>query len=247
MYGYGILNNHVPTLKATAMRGGGINPLNTSLYSVYKAESNANDSLATYNGTAVGGLTYTAGKSGNAFTSNGTNSYVLLPTNMFSSFTGSWSTNYWMNLQYAGGDSQNPFSAFYYDGANFYGINHYIQNAIFNLQIYNGTPTFPAPNLITYGIGSLYYNWVMVTATRTPTSTKLYINGSLVASNTSTLNAVFHASTTPSLVARIFSGNVQYVMLNGGKIDEFNAWTKELTATEVTELYNAGTGKFYPY
>jgi hypothetical protein len=34
---------------------------------------------------------------------------------------------------------------------------------------------------------------------------------------------------------------------NGSKVDELNIWNKELTATEVTELYNAGTGKFYPY
>ena len=32
-----------------------------------------------------------------------------------------------------------------------------------------------------------------------------------------------------------------------GNIDETNIWSKELTATEITELYNAGTGKFYPY
>ena len=32
-----------------------------------------------------------------------------------------------------------------------------------------------------------------------------------------------------------------------GNIDEVNLWNKELTATDVTELYNAGTGKFYPY
>jgi hypothetical protein len=33
---------------------------------------------------------------------------------------------------------------------------------------------------------------------------------------------------------------------NGSKIDELNTWNKELTAADVTALYNTGTGKFYP-
>ena len=59
---------------------GGVLPstLLTNLYAVYKAENNANDSLGTYNGTAQGGLTYTTGKSGNAFVFNGVNADILL-------------------------------------------------------------------------------------------------------------------------------------------------------------------------
>ena len=58
------------------VNSGSSNPLNINLYAVYKAESNANDSLGTYNGTAQAGLTYSAGKSGNAFVFNGTNAFV---------------------------------------------------------------------------------------------------------------------------------------------------------------------------
>ena len=71
--------------------------LNNGLYAVYKAESNANDSLGTYNGTAVGGLTYSGGKSGNAFLFNGTNSFVSLNNNSMN-FTGDYSLSCWVYI-----------------------------------------------------------------------------------------------------------------------------------------------------
>ena len=80
MYGYGnsmfLFNNGIIATPAS-------NPLWDSLYAAYKAESNANDELGTYNGTANGGLTYGTGVDGNSFAFNGTNAYVSLPTNQF--------------------------------------------------------------------------------------------------------------------------------------------------------------------
>lgn len=219
-----------------------ISSLGTGLYAVYKAESNANDSLGAYNGTAQGGLTYSAGKSGNAFTFNGTNSYVLLPTNMFSTFTSDFSVNMWVNLQGIGTDFQTIFSSFYYDGVNLYGFIVYAFNSSLNFVIYNGTPT-----PVTLSIGATYNAMTMYTITRkASTRSRIYVNGTLTGSDTSTTNPVYHASTTPTIGARRFDAIVQLYMSNGGKIDEVTPYSKELTSTEVTELYNAGTGKFYP-
>ncbi|NDB58170.1 LamG domain-containing protein [bacterium] len=246
LYGYGVLNNHVPTLRATVMRGGsiGTSSLLTGLYAVYKGESNANDSLGTYNGTAQGGLTYSTGKSGNAFTFNGTNSYLLLPTNMFSTFTDDFSVNMWVNLQGIGTDFQTIFSSFYYDGVNLYGFIVYVFNSNLFFTIYNGTPT---PVVLTYGVGGNYNAWTMFTVTRkASTRSRIYVNGTLGIADTSTTNPVYHASTTPTIGARRFDAIVQLYMSNGGKIDEVTPYSKELTSTELTDLYNAGTGKFYP-
>ncbi len=247
-YGYGILNNHVPTLKATAMRvGAAISSLLTGLYAVYKGESNANDSLGTYNGTAQGGLTYSGGKSGNAFTFNGTNAYVSLPNNMFNSFTGDFSFNMWVNLVNTGAN-QSLLSCKIYDGTNSYGVA--VINFGYNIiQICNGTAsvvTLQEPSV------NPYSTWYMVTITRkASTGTKIYYNGSLSASNSNTTNPVYHPSTATkcAIGALDYStsfGGVYYYLANGSKIDELNVWNKELTATEVTTLYNTGTGKFYP-
>ena len=222
-------------------------PASTGLYAVYKAESNANDSLGTYNGTAQGGLTYSAGKSGNAFTGNGSNAYVSLPTNSFK-FTNDFSISVWTNFSGLSVDFQTVFSNFTYDGLNAYGYFLYYQNQFLNFSIRNNSGNV----LLDYSTSSLFNSWNNVVITRKlSTGTKMYINGILVASNSNVQNPNYHATMTPSIGAinygPTFGNLVQYYMSNGSKVDEANVWNKELTLTEVTELYNAGTGKFYPY
>ena len=255
LYGYGVLNNHVPTLKATAMRGGSSNPLNTSLYAVYKAESNANDSLSTYNGTAQGGLTYTAGKSGNAFTFNGTNAFIRLPDNSLNSLTGDFSVSSWVYIPsaYDPGTTlhivQNMGCDAWFN--NPYGWRFLAVGDSLLFQIFNHTNTY-------YALATGYYayprnSWTHVAVSRKgSTGSKLYINGSLVASDTNTVNPIFYANNITPTIGNLYMGTNgsiknDYFAPNGTKVDEVNVWNKELTATEVTELYNTGTGKFYPY
>jgi hypothetical protein len=220
----------------------------TSIYGVWKGENNANDSLGTYNGTAQGGLTYTAGKSGNAFTFNGTNAYVSLPNNMFNSFTGDFSINLWVNIV-ENGTLQTLLACKAYDGTNAWGFS------LFNIgttrfDISNGTST--AVTLLEPGINNPYNTWYMITITRkASTGTKIYYNGTLTASNTSTVNPVYNPTTNKCTIGAYdltypISVGVLYYCANGTKIDELNTWTKELTATDVTALYNSGAGKFYP-
>ena len=56
--------------------------LRASLTSLYRAEGNANNTIGAGNGTAVGGVTYVAGKVGEAFNFNGTTAVVDLPNNI---------------------------------------------------------------------------------------------------------------------------------------------------------------------
>ena len=240
-YGYGILNNHVPTLKATAMRvGAAISSLLTGLYAVYKAESNANDSLGAYNGTAVGGLTYTTGKSGNAFTFNGTSAYVELPNNMFNSFTGDFSISLWFYSPSFSG-FKTLIATDFFNGATSFGWNLYLNGSTLVFDIYNGG------DVILNSSGSIPINtWTNVVVTRkATTSTKIYVNGTLNASNTSIINPAYNTTQYCTI------GNIKYsasglTYYYNGSIDEANIWAKELTATDVTALYNSGAGKFYP-
>ena len=228
---------------------GGLPPsaLLTDLYAVYKAESTANDSLGGYNGTAQGGLTYSTGKSGNSFTFNGTNAYVGLPNNSMN-LTGDFSISVWTNFSGVNADFQTVFSNFTYDGLNVYGFLFYYENQILNFSIRNNNGNF----LLSYSTSSLFNSWNNVVITRKlSTGTKMYINGTLVASDSNIQNPNYHATMTPSIGATNYGPTyinlVQYYASNGTKIDELNILNKELTATEVTELYNSGTGKFYPF
>ena len=225
---------------------GGLPPstLLTNLYAVYKAESNANDSLGTYNGTAQGGLTYTAGKSGNAFTYNGTNAHVLMPVNSMSKNI--FSMNLWLFNPAA--QSTTLFSDFANDGLNkgFYidlnnTSSHTIRFVGFNSSV--NTIALSAAG----GIGFLN-RWSMTTITVNGTAVKIYLDGALTASGTMTLPLNYAANSYPCLGGYKVNNNTPSDYLsNGSKVDEFNVWTKELTLTEVTELYNSASGKFYPY
>ena len=222
---------------------GGLPPstLLTNLYAVYKAENNANDSLGVYNGTAQGGLTYTTGKSGNAFTFNGTNAYVSLPNNSLN-FTGDFSVSLWVNRTTA---AVCMIFNNWYNGATPYGWYIYMVNGTISFLLGNGT-AIPICNFnSTYSLAT--NNWYLLTVTKSATSAKLYLNG--VLNNSSVLSSSIAYTTThyPSIgAAKYDTGLPLFHMDNGSRIDETNIWNKELTATEVTELYNSGTGKFYP-
>ena len=234
-----ILANH-----GIVSSSGGLPPstLLTDLYAVYKAESNANDSLGTYNGTAQGGLTYSTGKSGDAFTFNGTNAYVSLPNNSLN-FTSDFSVSLWVNR--AGAAVCMLFNN-WYDGATPYGWYIYMSNGTLSVLLGNGTSS-PICNFnSSYSLAP--NNWYLVTVTKNSTSAKLYLNGIL--DNSAALSSSIAYTTThyPSIgAAKYNTGLPIYHMDNGSRIDETNIWNKELTSTEVTELYNSASGKFYPY
>jgi hypothetical protein len=218
-------------------------PFLTSLYAVYKAESNANDSLGTYNGTPVGGLTYSAGKSGNAFTFNGTNAHVLMPVNSLKKTT--FSMNFWLFNPAA--QSSTLFSDFANDGLNkglYIDLNNISSHTIRFVGFNSSVNTIALS--ATGGIGFIN-RWSMTTITVNGTSLKIYLDGTLTASGTMTLPLNYATNSYPCIGAYKLNNNTPSAYLsNGTKVDEFYIWNKELTATEITELYNAGTGKFYP-
>ena len=258
-YGYGILNNHVPTLRA-AMRGGGVAPstLGVGLYAVYKAESNANDSLATYNGTAQGGLTYTAGKSGNAFTFNGTTAYVTWTDNSMI-LIGDFTISLWV-YPISGAPQQLLNNRAYTAGTIDKGWSLCINN-VTGGQPSKVTWTQPTgPGTYTgweFRTTSLTLNaWNHVLITRVSgVNTYCYVNNTLqtlvnvsgTGANVA-LDPTYHTTQKSILGAFItLAGAVSNYTPSGTKVDELNIWNRQLTSTERTDLYNAGTGKFYPY
>ena len=253
LYGYGILNNHVPTLRATVMRGSGsIAPpssLLTGLYAGYKAESNANDSLATYNGTAQGGLTYTAGKSGNAFTMNGTTAFVTLGNNIFNSFTSDFSVSAWINLNTVSGDQTIVSNLSYspsFGLANGWWLLTSGNTISFNIYRSDSGGQNTILNTSSILSTSTWYN--VVVTRKAGTRTRMYVNGTQVVSNSSTMNPTYtlgipSESVIPSSIgAWKYTSTLTTAFLNG-KIDEVNIWNKELTASEVTELQT----KYHPF
>jgi hypothetical protein len=236
---------------------GGVPPstLLTNLYAVYKAESNANDSFSTINGTAQGGLTYSAGKSGNAFTFNGVNSRIDLPTASFNSLTTDFSVSAWtlFPIGYISGYAipvfNNMSATSWLNAGGGFWVTLFGDVIQFRIGDKSTAPILTYSTAYSMGYNTFFH----IAVTRSSGRSRIYLNGTLVASNTDAVNPVYYTSgvntTTPTIGAIKMPNGVQdgyYAPLNT-KIDELNIWNKELTATEVTELYNAGTGKFYPY
>ena len=232
-----------------------VNNLNANLFTVYKAESNTNDSFGLYSGTSVGGLTYAAGKSGNAFIFNGSTAAVSLPNNTFNTLTGDFSISAWVYIPtgYLGTDSiyvlcdvYVPSWAINFKGISFRTAGNSLDFLIGDGTSYNGNTGL---HILSYAITFTTNTWYHVVATRkASTGSKTYLNGLLVASNTDTTNPIFHTTQTPQ-IGRMYIPSVQnsYYAPNNSKIDEINIWNKELSASEVYELYNDGNGKFYPF
>jgi arabinan endo-1,5-alpha-L-arabinosidase len=245
MYGYTCALSNIPTLKAASMNNR--STLNTGLIAAYKAESNANDSLGLYNGTAVGGLTYTTGKSGNAFSLNGTNALVTLPNNMLS-FAGAFSYSAWVRYNVMPSGEVYIVTATNGNGTTVNnGVAFGFVNSILRLTIMNNT------SLSVWTCGSFSANtWYHVAVTKTAsTAPKFYRDGVLqttaLLSGTNTLNPLYTSGPYPNSLCsigayRYNNGSNTYAYSNG-LIDEVNIYNKELTQAEITELQT----KYYPY
>ena len=226
--------------------GAVVSPASTGLYAVYKGESNANDSLGTYNGTAQGGLTYAAGKSGNAFVGNGTTACVNLPNNAIN-FTGNFSVVAWVKVPSTSAGIKTIVSnnKLLLSPTRQYGWGCYINNTTISFQKYDGSSTVLGLN---YDLSSsLTANvWHLFVFTySTTTGRKIYFNGSMVTSDSNVTAIAYDTTHYPTLLAQRYDG-VNYEYFNSASLDEVMPYTKELTSIEVTDLYNAGTGKFYP-
>lgn len=218
-----------------------------NLVAYYAFENNANDIHSTNNGTLVGSPTFVSGINGQSINFNGTNN-VSVPqstdfdfNNLVSDLPCSFS--FWIN------PTTNPSFAEVINkqnGTSFQWlirrVNNYFAFAIFTStgsnykywQFNSGTTA-----LNTWSHVVILYNGLGLNS-----SANCYVNGVLTSRTTSNIGSYTKmSSTTQPLI--IGKSGVTGGFYNG-KIDEIAIWKdRELTATEVSQLYNAGAGKFY--
>jgi len=191
----------------------------------------------------MNGTTFTDGKVGKAFQFDGVNDYVALPDNSLN-FTGDFTTSFWF---YANSfTSQDSFISndYFTGGSNEWGWYIFQYNGKLGLSVYN------APNRISWESNTAIStgSWThVVVVKQLSTSPKFYINGILVGTsirsgtNTS-LNPGYNTTQYCCIGSNKYTSTLNHAYLNG-KIDAFNVWQKELTQSEITELYNSGNGK----
>ena len=239
-----------------------VSTLLTSLYSVWNAEGtlkngvkgayngdNANDSSPMANhGTPTGSLTYSTGKVGNAFVGNGSNAWVSLPNNAWTP-TGDFSISQWVYVISNPANATSMYQSFNIVGspATTYGIQSWIVNNNFRFTISYGSSTTQYHT--DASISSYANQWVHLTVTRKKgTNVKLYINGTLTTTQTWTQDPVYYTTSYNAIGVRNSAiAGPQYFFYNGMKIDGLTLWDVELSQAAITELYNSGNGREYPF
>ena len=263
---YGVWNGDADGSGLTASiysvwNGSGTN--NQTVKNAWNANGNAIDSKGGVVGTIVtpnsttgyttSSMTYSTGKLGTAsFTFNGSN-FVSLPNNTFT-FTSDFTVSLWFYVpsNYVSNaylvsafDNQLSYPTYYgwmisYDTTN-NNVGFYICR--------NDMGQYYTLGLTTANSTIVKNQWNHITITRKlSTRSRIYINGVLSTSNTSTINPVYNIGLS-SIGSSYYA--FSYPFWKGAnvglKIDALQTWESELDQAAITELYNSGNGQEYPF
>jgi hypothetical protein len=234
----------------------------TNLVAYYAFENNANDSLGINNGSETRVL-YATGINGDArdysndnlirltevsdsddFTFSTTTNDLPFSISLWANFTSfSVNSNYLINKRASTGSGITQEWEFFRDSSN-----NKITINLFNQGQGTSFITALSNDITTTGV------WFHIVVTYDGSSNQsglnIYINGSLNVSSRTQTGTYVRMNNTKSAIRMcqpIFN-STDVSFKHRGLLDEVAVWkNRELTSTEVTELYNAGVGKFYPF
>ena len=225
--------------------GGGavVNPLWDGLQAYYTADNTPNDALGTYNGTLTNGATYGTGIISNGFSLDGVNDYIDLGNNL--DFDGStpFSFSAWVYINTGTGIKTiiSKMSNVLPSTGYLFFVNNRVLQVILREtastnEIYNYSSSTAVP------VTSWCHCMVTYDGSKNASGMKLYVNGIL---NNIIFTDNFTGSSSNTNSANIGARFGSDFFMNG-LVDEVGVWDRELSASEVTELYNSGAGKQYP-
>ena len=229
----------------------------TNLVAYYPLNSNANDSINGYNGTLVGSPTFTSGKVLNAINfgndataryfniadnndfsfTNGTND-VPFTISLWVNFSSFSSTGNWLISKRAGLTYQDEWQFVFGEGRVGFTKFQFNNNAIYQIIQSSLNP---------FSLNTWYHICYTDSGNASVGSGKLYINGVANVAINQNVGGTYKIMNTGPSITRVgqFAFNTDTNLKHKGLIDELAIWkNRELTATEVLELYtkgNAGT------
>lgn len=208
----------------------------TNLVHYWKADSNMNDGVGSNNGTDTNTPTYTSGKISNAFTCAASSSqYSLISSTGLFGTDNTYTFNVWVKLVVTTGNQGIA-------------MNH----------VSAGDPLFyfSSPSIVhsKSGVSDLVYNWTgrdtgwhMWTFVGDGSGMRTYLDGNStpVATNANTTSLTSPGTTTP-FGGYKNGGAMQAGWYLDGQLDEIGIWSTALSTTDISTLYNSGTGITYP-
>ena len=212
-----------------------------SYYKLNETSGNAADSHGANTLINTNTVTYVAGKINNAANFVRTSSQKLAITDASQTgldMTGSFSLSCWVNFpSQPAGDTSLGIINKETSAANDGYCIEYNNGGGTDYKLRFRSATGGWNHVVTLSLDTWYHVVAVMDSVGTPT---LYLNGSSVATGT---------YTAPTGNAADFSLGFTTSGTNyfNGKIDEAGIWSRALTSSEVTSLYNGGAGLAYPF
>ena len=196
----------------------------SDLVAYYKLDNDATDDTGTYDGTATN-VTYDGGRYGSAAVFNGSSSYIDLGQRILG---GTHSASAWVNSSTTGVRQTIIGNA--YDGST-YGLSFFIGNDNkLALQWSHSNSWIDVVDSTANRVND--GDWHHVAYFISAGSQKIYVDGSEVASGTTSSTAQ-NNTTAPTIIGRNWNASGYF----NGSIDQVRIYTKALSSTEVSSLY----------
>jgi len=210
-----------------------------SYYKLDESSGNAADSVGSNTGTNTN-VTYAAGKINNGAVFNGTNAKLITGVTGFPTIQGNKTVSLWFNSSSITTTQQDSIFGLF-DNASSPSNSYQIvmDNATGGSKI--KVTKWGGAVVADSGFTPTVSTWYHLVVTYDGTNTIIYINGDLKV----TSNTAVQSGTSASCVMGIYPGGT--VEWYNGIIDEVGIWSRALSSTEVTALYNSGNGLQYPF
>jgi hypothetical protein len=219
--------------------------LTDDLVSYYKFEGDATDETGSYDGSVQGASVTASGLIGSAYSFDGSNDYISTSASMGNfSTAGTWS--FWIKT--SDSDTGTVANRFISKNAVSPNRSYFIQLDGGVLKIF-GSDDGSNINLSYTVLSSTIINdddWhhIVIAYEGGARTIKTYIDSMLAGTLTSADGVP--ASFNTSNIVTSFGSTDGAAVLNG-ILDEMGFWSRELDSTEVTQLYNSGSGLTYPF
>jgi hypothetical protein len=215
------------------------------LVSWWPGEGNAQDIVDGNSGVLVNGVTFALGRVGQAFSFNGTSSYVQIADNPNLHFTNALTIEAWIYPTTLSG-THNIVSKWDWPGVNAQVSYTTAVNpggqlgfGVCNVGNCSSYPGVLSTNLIPVN------QWTHFAATYDGSYLRMYVNG--VCQNQTAYNGGIFPGTNDLLIGAAVASRGQIISPFAGLIDEVAVYNRALSATEIAAIYNAGSaGKCAP-
>jgi hypothetical protein len=210
-----------------------------SYYKLDESSGNATDSIGSYTLTNNGTMPYDSAKINNGADCSSTD-YLSATHIDPDNYNAGLSYSFWIKFDTLGTVTRDVF---YWNEASSWSGTFVRVISATDVRFRFGTGENLVGGETAYNPNFSTGTWYHIAATHTPTANRYYINGTEVA--TKTTGTINLAGNSTGLT--IGQNNTSGTNPLDGLIDEIGIWGRALTATEVSTLYNSGSGNQYPF